>query len=398
MALRVSEKLEQTERAIQTTSTKDHLLQSSDIEIPDVEIPAIKLSLKEAVQLLQQWFHHEPTRVRGEIVLAWPNRCTTKLDQSVTLWYHYRDESGEEIAGKEQIQTSDPDQVTTAFVEGLLKRINPPLWALYLAWNKHDEKKALETAESILHSSTKPEALGNAYLLMGSIAERNGKHDEAIEEYRRALSLDSKFSSAYNGWGIVLFDKKEYENAVAKFKEAVKLSPKSIPAWHNWGRALVNGGHPEQAMDKFNRVLKLDSDSPSAYEGLGAALNNMGKPAQAIHNFQRALEIDPKSAFAYYGWGTALSHGEQKYDEAVAKFEKCINMGPSFAPVYEEQAIALSVQGKLNEAIEKLRRAVELDPRCVTCYVSLGQMFTEGHKYNQATDVLQKALKLDPTF
>jgi hypothetical protein len=122
--------------------------------IPDVEVPALKLSLKAVVQVAQQVFHHEPTHVRGEIAFVWDSKSASNADQPVEIWYHIYDGSQLRCANSEQLQTSNPNKVIQSYSEGLLKRLNPYLWAVYLGWTKHDLPGAIRAAEDMIRGAT----------------------------------------------------------------------------------------------------------------------------------------------------------------------------------------------------------------------------------------------------
>jgi tetratricopeptide (TPR) repeat protein len=218
MTLRIAEKLQQIEQSTNSRSKKDQLIQSTDTDVPDIEVPATTLSLKTIVQLVQQVLHHEPERVRGEI--TWPRAQTDNpaTGGSVAVWYHIYNGSHLRRAEKEDIHTRDPDEVVQQYAEGLLKRLNPYLWVLYLGWNKNDLSGARAAAESIIASTSDHQLLAKAYTLIGNVLHDQGKRDEAVEKYLKAIDLDPKYSPAYNHWGNVLHEQGKRDEAIEKFQ------------------------------------------------------------------------------------------------------------------------------------------------------------------------------------
>jgi tetratricopeptide (TPR) repeat protein len=63
------------------------------------------------------------------------------------------------------------------------------------------------------------------YYNIGNVLSKEGKLDEAIRYYRRALELDPDFAKAHYNLGNVLLDQGEFERAVIHYKMAVKLEP-----------------------------------------------------------------------------------------------------------------------------------------------------------------------------
>ena len=55
---------------------------------------------------------------------------------------------------------------------------------------------------------------------------RTRDYDRAIADYDQAIRLDPKLTLAYNGRGIVYYDKKDYQHAIADHSQAIKLDPR----------------------------------------------------------------------------------------------------------------------------------------------------------------------------
>ena len=72
-------------------------------------------------------------------------------------------------------------------------------------------------------------------------------------------------------------------------------------------------------------------------------------------------DLEPDNAAAYYNKGIALRNLE-KYDEAIACYDKAIELEPDNAAAYYNKGIALQKHGNLDEAIEAYDEALKLDP------------------------------------
>jgi Flp pilus assembly protein TadD len=72
-----------------------------------------------------------------------------------------------------------------------------------------------------------------------------GKVDEAIACFRKAIELDPKCANAHCDLGAILCDiKRDYDGALTCFRKAVALDPKDAKAHHNLGVALHGKGKP----------------------------------------------------------------------------------------------------------------------------------------------------------
>ena len=84
-----------------------------------------------------------------------------------------------------------------------------------------------------------------------------GKHDQAIDDYSRALELKPDFSKAYNNRGLVYEKLDRREEALEDFEMATTLDPKNGPAHNNLGRALVFSGRLSEAIQSYQRAEDL---------------------------------------------------------------------------------------------------------------------------------------------
>lgn len=96
------------------------------------------------------------------------------------------------------------------------------------------------------------------YLYWGHCCSHQGKYQEAISKYARALTLNPDYYEAYIGWGTCLSNMKRYDEAIEKYKEAIKLHPSSPFAALNWILALILQNKEEEAIslakEKFART------------------------------------------------------------------------------------------------------------------------------------------------
>ncbi|MGQ9371007.1 tetratricopeptide repeat protein [Azospirillum sp. ST 5-10] len=134
--------------------------------------------------------------------------------------------------------------------------------------------------------------------LWGLVLLKQGKYDEAVAAFDRALELKPDFVLSIHNLGRVYMAKGEYENAIAKFKQVLALDAvtnKRTPhAYTLWGDALIAEGQPEEAAKKYDLALKANPDYPDAYASYGNLLLQQGKRAEARKMYELALKLEPK--------------------------------------------------------------------------------------------------------
>ena len=196
---------------------------------------------------------------------------------------------------------------------------------------------------------------------MGVALRKQGKLEEAITAYKKAIEINPNFAFAYDNMGNSLSDQGKYDEAIAAHKKAIELDPNDATAYDNMGVALEKQGKYDEAITAYKKAIELDPNYSFAYYNMGNALNDQGKLDEAITAYKKAIELDPNFASAYYNMGTVLDD-QGKLDEAIAAYKKALELDPNFASAYNNMGYALFKQGKLEEAIKAYKKALEIDP------------------------------------
>jgi tetratricopeptide (TPR) repeat protein len=91
----------------------------------------------------------------------------------------------------------------------------------------------------------------------------------------------------------------------------------------------------------------------------GEEFDQQGNPAEALACFEKALEIDPKSAYTWYSKGVALGKLGRP-DEELASYDRALEVNPSFPEAWFNKAITLGNARRFREALECFVKAQAL--------------------------------------
>jgi len=92
--------------------------------------------------------------------------------------------------------------------------------------------------------------------------------------------------------------------------------------------------------------------------------------------------------------GTDL-HGEGRHDEAMACFEKCLAIDPTYADALLGKAMVHLVREEFDHAIAVGNRMVELSPDDVLSYTNLSMFYQRAGRIAEAEEAGAKARMLD---
>jgi len=125
--------------------------------------------------------------------------------------------------------------------------------------------------------------------------------EESIALYERAVELDPDFGRAWEGlaavyvivesWGIT---GRDWESlALQAAERALELEPGLSTPWAVMGEIAKEHGDYVSAMDHKSRAIQLDPSNATNYLWRGIDFSALGFQTEAIADFERCLEIDP---------------------------------------------------------------------------------------------------------
>jgi tetratricopeptide (TPR) repeat protein len=84
-----------------------------------------------------------------------------------------------------------------------------------------------------------------------------GKIEEAIAEYNRALELDPKFSDALHGLAQAYHAREDFDRTIEAARRILALNPDDILAWTTISRAFQRKGMVPEAEEAGNKARIL---------------------------------------------------------------------------------------------------------------------------------------------
>ena len=163
---------------------------------------------------------------------------------------------------------------------------------------------------------------------LATALHENGRVDEALDHYRRAIELQPDYAPAFNNMGISLVQKGRLDDGVIAYERAIALRPDYPEAHYNLADARLKQNRPDAAASQLQVVLKSLPESVEAHNNLGIALATEGRLQDAVAEFNQSLQIDPRSAKAHRNLGDVLAT-LSRHNEAVEHLRRAIEIEPS---------------------------------------------------------------------
>ncbi|QUY43499.1 tetratricopeptide repeat protein [Acaryochloris marina] len=143
---------------------------------------------------------------------------------------------------------------------------------------------------------TTPEA--RVETLMGQIYFDLKQYDLALQHYRQAVQLDPDFAVGHFAVGNILRRQGKPDQAIPAYEKALKLQPRNLFFTHQFfsgrGLAFLAQGKVDAAIADFERATQLNANNVEALHGLGKALLQQNKPSAAIPHLETAYDLKPR--------------------------------------------------------------------------------------------------------
>jgi Flp pilus assembly protein TadD len=180
---------------------------------------------------------------------------------------------------------------------------------------------------------------------------------DAQKYFVQALAADAKFVVARLNLGISLLAQQKLDAARAALLEATKKLPQDPYAWYNLGLVYKDSGEAEKGVAAFTRVTQIVEEA-DPYYFVGYLDSQLQKYDEAIAAFQKALALFPYHASAEFGLARAYQRkgDAESAREHLAKFQKITtaHLGTPFGAAYGDQGrlslAELPRSGALNPA------------------------------------------------
>lgn len=145
----------------------------------------------------------------------------------------------------------------------------------------------LKTATSLMSTNA------DAWNYLGLAYHLTGQPNDAVDAYKKALSLDQNLIEAHYNLGCLWLEQNRPELAKAELTAYTLHREKSPQGWIKLGEAQLALRDLTGAERSFNQARQFDADNPEALNDMGVVLMQRNRPAEASQYFAGALKVKP---------------------------------------------------------------------------------------------------------
>jgi tetratricopeptide (TPR) repeat protein len=246
-------------------------------------------------------------------------------------------------------------------------------------------------------TATSLEAVHEYATAMDQLA--NGKYEEALQSFSKAVDLDQNFGLAYAGMAIASRNLSRQQDG----EKYIKLALEHIDRMTDRERYRTRGsyyainGDAQKCVEEYTTLITRFPSDAAAHNNLAQCRTQLRDMPKAIAEVRQAVTILPKRTIyrnnlaLYASYGTDFKTGEQ---EALAVRE----MSPTFNLGFISLAFAQLGQGQLSDAADTYRKLEAISKQGASDGASgLADLAMYEGRFNEAAQILQTGAASDLT-
>lgn len=268
------------------------------------------------------------------------------------------------------------------------------------------------------------------YFQRGLILHKMQNDTLAINDFKKAASLDSTKAEYFSAVGDLLFEHKDINGSLPWIQHAIKLNPQDTKAHLKIAKMLVYTKDFPKAFAEINEVLRKNAMVPEGYFLKGMIYKDLKDTTKAISSFQTAIQVDPKYKDAIIQLGTIYSlknnplaleyfdnafkvdttdvfpiyakgmfyQNQNKYEEAKAQYHDCIIRNTDYQDAYFSTGWILMHQDSLEKAWRQFDLVTKLDLTNYKAYYNRGLCKEMMGKKDEALSDYKQALSFNKDY
>ncbi len=222
----------------------------------------------------------------------------------------------------------------------------------------------------------------------------NGKYDDAIDQYTRAIEIEPDYTKAYTQRALVYSLQKKYKEAADDYERALVFVTKDQELYYNAANMHFKIGEDSLALDRISKALDLKKGYLDAINLKVLVLMDLKKYDEALKESKTALKYKESSEnYYYFGLINDLTGA---FEEAEKAFAKAISKNKKYTEAYVKLADLQRRLKKYPESLQNCQKALNLNPKFAETYLVRSQSYSDQLKFSDAINDMSTLILMDP--
>jgi len=236
------------------------------------------------------------------------------------------------------------------------------------------------------------------YYVLGGLQVSAGRDEEALENFRRAVSLEPGLVDARVKLGNALARSGDLESALAEYERVVADDSQNVDALLKRATAHMELENWSAARTDLERLVVLDSARAEVRGRLAAVLVRLDDREGALEQYRQALELDlgREERLRIKTRVADLLAAGGAVEESIAEFRELLKMDSSYMPAISGLAAVFTSLGRFGEAAELYGKWAEVEPEVARPRLIEATALIFAGEYSRASERLEAAIGAFP--
>ena len=233
------------------------------------------------------------------------------------------------------------------------------------------------------------------HVMKGELFLRQANIAMAKTSYSTAIDIDPANKDAHSKLSLYYLGLTDYSQALKSADNALRLDVRDPKTYFLKGRIFLAAADTTRALSSFQTATEMKPNYFEAFLLLGVVTSNMGDPLAKSY-YKSAIEIRPENTKALYGLGH-LEMMEGDYPAAVKTFRKITTYTPE-DPIPHFNIGHMFMSNNIDSSISHYSKAISLSPDYFQAYYNRGLCFEAQENIESCEKDYRAALAIKPDY
>ncbi|KAI9735826.1 MAG: TOM (translocase of outer membrane) complex component [Cirrosporium novae-zelandiae] len=242
-----------------------------------------------------------------------------------------------------------------------------------------------------------------AYNMRGTFKYLKGDNEDALVDLTKSIELQPSLTQSFVKRASMHLELGNRELAAQDFEQAMAQNPNDPDIYYHRAQLHFILGEFADAAKDYQKSIDLHRDFIYSHIQLGVTQYKMGSIASSMATFRRCIKnfSEVPDVYNYYG---ELLLDQQRYADAIEKFEKAVDMekqtkplGMNVLPLINKALALFQWKQDFQEAEKLCQKALIIDPDCDIAVATMAQLLLQQGKVTEALKYFERAAELSRT-
>ncbi|KAF2842094.1 mitochondrial outer membrane 72K protein [Patellaria atrata CBS 101060] len=242
-----------------------------------------------------------------------------------------------------------------------------------------------------------------AYNMRGTFRYLKGNNEDALTDLTKSIEIQPSLTQSYIKRASMHLELGNRDAAANDFEQAMAQNPDDPDIYYHRAQLHFILSEFAEAAKDYQKSIDIDKDFIFSHIQLGVTQYKMGSIASSMATFRRCMKNFDKVPDVYNYYGELLLD-QQKYQEAIEKFDTAVEMekqtkplGMNVLPLINKALALFQWKQDFSEAEKLCQKSLIIDPECDIAVATMAQLLLQQGKVTDALKYFERAAELSRT-